>query len=414
MKAIITGGGIIGLCSAWYLQESGWDVTVLDRGDLEDNCSYGNMGMITPSHFVPLAAPGIVSKGLRWMLNSRSPFYIRPVPTRALLTWGWQFLRKATEAHVEASIVPLRDINVMSRDLYDELAAIPGMSFGLQHKGIIMYYQSEKTGEEEAHMAEVARKMGLDAAVLDKAALQQLEPGISMNVAGGVHYRCDAHLYPNQLMEQLKSLLMSKGVQLIPHTSVKQLEHSHGRITGVITDTGVHRADLYIMATGAWAPELAALIGLRIPMMPGKGYSVTLDTPAKTLQIPAILCEARVALTPMRHKLRYGGTMEVGNTDYRVNMKRVEGIVSSVNRYFPGLEVRMPAIHQVWHGYRPCTADGMPFIGYAPGYDNLLLAGGHAMMGLSLGPATGKLLSELANGWPLSMDITAFSPDRFK
>ncbi|HVI48689.1 MAG TPA: FAD-dependent oxidoreductase [Chitinophaga sp.] len=413
MKAIITGGGIIGLCSAYYLHQQGWDVTVLDKGDFKDNCSYGNLGMIVPSHFVPLAAPGIVSQGIRWMFSSKSPFYVKPSLNKQLVSWGLKFIKSATAANVAAAAAPLRDINLLSRSLYEELGQQPGFDFGLERKGIIMYYKTAAVEDEEAHLAATARSMGLEATVLDKAALQQLEPGVELNVLGGVHYKCDGHLYPNQLMQQLIADLIRKGVKLIPQEEVIDVRTANGKVKELITSGSDYKADVYIMAAGSWAPAVARLAGVNIPMMPGKGYSVTLDAPAVNLNIPAILCEARVALTPMRNKLRYGGTMEVAPVNDRINMNRVAGIVESVQQYFGNLPVKMPAQQDVWHGCRPCTPDGLPFIGFSKQYSNLLLAGGHAMMGLSLGPATGRLVAELASHKPTSMDITAFSLQRF-
>jgi D-amino-acid dehydrogenase len=413
MKAIIIGGGIIGLCSAYYLQESGWEVTVMDKGDFKNNCSYGNMGMIVPSHFVPLAAPGIISQGIRWMFDSKSPFYVKPALNKQLIGWGLKFMRSANAQHVAAAAIPLRDINLLSRSLYAELAQKPGFDFGLTRKGIIMYYKTAAVAEEEAHLAKRANDMGLDAVVLDKTALQQLEPNVALDVLGGVHYRCDAHLYPNELMQQLMRHLQKSGVQFLPHSEVTAIKTTKGAVSAVVAGEDTYTADLFIMAAGSWAPVVAQLAGFNIPMMPGKGYSVTLDTPAVNLNIPAILCEARVALTPMRNKLRYGGTMEVAPVNDQVNMKRVAGIVASVQRYFGNLAITMPEKETVWHGCRPCSPDGLPFIGYSKQYSNLLLAGGHAMMGLSLGPATGKLLAQLANGEKTSIDLTAFRPQRY-
>lgn len=413
MKAVVIGGGIIGLCSAWYLLQDGWEVTVLDKGDLSNNCSYGNMGMIVPSHFVPLAAPGMVQQGIRWMFNSRSPFYVKPRLSRELFSWGWQFMKSATAAKVEQAAAPLRDINLLSRHLYEQLATTPGFNFGMEQKGIIMYYKTAAVRDEEAHLAEKAVKMGLDAAVLDKAALQQLEPAVQLNVLGGVHYRCDAHLYPNGLMQQLLRALQERGVKITGGQQVEKIISSNGKVKAVITAAGSHTADLFVVAAGSWSAAIARMAGINIPLQPGKGYSVTLNQPAVNLQVPAILCEARVALTPMRGKLRFGGTMEIAPANNTVNMKRVEGIVQSIGQYFENLNITMPDKNEVWHGFRPCTPDGLPFIGYAKGTDNLLLAGGHAMMGLSLGPATGKLIAELAGHQAPSVGISHFSPGRF-
>jgi D-amino-acid dehydrogenase len=414
MKAIVIGGGIIGLCSAYYLQESGWEVTVIDKGDFSNNCSYGNMGMIVPSHFVPLAAPGIVSQGIRWMFNSKSPFYVKPALSKQLISWGLKFMKSANTQHVAASALPLRDINLLSRSLYTDIAQKESFSFGLERKGIIMYYKTAAVAEEEAHLAKQANDMGLDAVVLDKTALQALEPQVKMDVLGGVHYRCDGHLYPNDLMQQLIAYLQQQQVKFLPNKEVTGVKTNGEKVTAVITGSETHTADMFVLATGSWTPAVARLAGATVPMMPGKGYSVTLESPAVNLNIPAILCEARVALTPMGNRLRYGGTMEVAPVNETVNMNRVAGIVDSVQRYFTNLPVNMPDKAAVWSGCRPCSPDGLPYIGYVPQYNNFLLGGGHAMMGLSLGPATGKLIAELANNKKTSIDITAFSPARYR
>lgn len=413
MEAVIIGGGIIGLSSAYYLRESGWEVTVIDSGRMQDNCSFGNMGMIVPSHFVPLAAPGIVQQGIRWMFNARSPFYVKPRLSRDLLSWGWQFMKSATRAHVEQSAVPLRDISLLSQSLYQQWAAADWMDAGLAHRGILMYYKTPAVAEEEAHLAEAARQMGLDAQVLGNKELQLLEPGVAMDVLGAVHYRCDAHLYPNAMMRQLYQQLTVMGVRFLPQQAVTAVKHAGHAIQAVVAGPHTYKADLFVLAAGSWSAAVAEKMGIRMSLMAGKGYSFTQDMPAKLLQVPAILCEARVAITPMQGRMRYGGTMELAGIDPRVNMKRVEGIVRAVQQYLPGLDAGMPAEAEVWHGFRPCSPDGLPYIGYTKRYNNLLMATGHAMMGMSLGPATGKLVAELAMHQPCSVDIGAFDPDRF-
>src|SRR5678810_1180968 len=184
MKAIVIGGGIIGLCSAYYLKKSGWDVTVLDHSDVNTSCSYGNLGMIVPSHFVPLASPGIVAKGLRWMLNSRSPFYVRPSLNRELISWGWKFIKSANQKNVEEAGVPLLHFNLYSKELYEELSCEPGFSFALENKGILMYYKTQVVADEEAHLANKARQMGVDAVVLNKEDVQHLEPETELDILG--------------------------------------------------------------------------------------------------------------------------------------------------------------------------------------------------------------------------------------
>ena len=184
MKAVIIGGGIIGLSSAYYLKQSGWDVTLLDKTDLSDGCSYGNLGLIVPSHFVPLAAPGILSQGIKWLFNSRSPFYVKPSLSIDLIRWGLRFIKSATQQNVERAAIPFRDINLLSRFLYEELQASPGFDFALEKKGVLMYYKTEKFALEEIHLAAKAQALGLDVTVLNKEEVQALEPGTEMDMLG--------------------------------------------------------------------------------------------------------------------------------------------------------------------------------------------------------------------------------------
>jgi D-amino-acid dehydrogenase len=413
MKAIIIGGGIVGLSSAYYLKESGWDVTLIDKTDLTDSCSYGNLGMIVPSHFVPLASPGIVAQGIKWMFNSKSPFYVKPALSWRMANWGIKFIQHASKKNVEHSAPYLRDLNLFSNNLYKELAAQPGFDFALEQKGIIMYYKTDKVGEEEIHLAEKARGLGLDAEVLTAQQAQALEPGVQMDIAGAVHYHCDAHLYPNKLMEQLIQCVTGNGGVIKTNCAVTGIDVQHGSIKKVHTDNESFSADVFVITGGSWLPELSKMAGINIPLMPGKGYSITQNNPVKKLNIPAILCEARVAITPMDGRMRYGGTMEIAGINNTININRVKGIIESVPKYFPGLQVALPAAKDIWYGFRPCSPDGLPYIGPSKKIKNLIIAGGHSMMGLSLGPATGKLVAEYANDEALSVKADAFNPERF-
>lgn len=413
MKAIVIGGGVIGLCSAYYLRKSGWDVTVLDNSEENINCSYGNLGMIVPSHFVPLASPGIVAKGFRWMLNSKSPFYVKPALDFNLILWGMKFIKNATAENVERAALPLLQLNLYSKNLFEELSNEPGFDFALEKKGILMYYKTEKVAEEESHLAYKAQKMGVDAVVLNKNEVQQLEPDTELDILGAVHYRCDAHLYPNKLIAQLVQHLQASGVEVHTNNPVSQMVTEKGKIKKVITSKNEYEADVFVLANGAWLNKLAKTIHLNVPLMPGKGYTFTLDHPEKKINVPAILCEARVAITPMNGHMRYGGTMEIGAPNNKINLNRVEGIVESVSKYFPGIKLDVPEEKNIWYGFRPCSPDGLPYIGRSSKIDNLFIAGGHSMMGLSLGPATGKIIADLANHKKTEPGIKAFNPERY-
>lgn len=413
-NALIIGGGIAGLSSAWYLRKTGWNVSVLDKGDFLDNCSYGNAGMIVPSHFTPMAAPGMISQGIRWMFNSRSPFYVKPVPSPSLISWGLKFMKNANERHVNTSAPYLRDLNLYSSTLYEELFRELDESFELKKKGILMLYKTARTEEEEIHLAHTARELGLDVEIVDKAQLAVLEPELRLDVLGAVHYKCDGHLYPPALISALKKKLESSGVRFYPQEEVIDITRSQGKITGVETSSGKKfSADRYVFAAGAWLQELCKKAGLSVPVMPGKGYSFMTGAFEGKVQHPALLLEARVALTPMNGQVRIGGTMELAAVNHKINRNRVEGIVRSIPQYYPEFELPVPEEKNIWHGFRPCSADGLPYLGNSAKLENLTIAGGLGMMGLSLGPAVGKTVADLINNTRTGTDIHLFDPERF-
>lgn len=414
-KAIVIGGGIIGLSSAFYLQRSGWDVTVLDKGDFTDNCSYGNCGYICPSHFIPLATPGIVKQGLKWMWNSRSPFYVQPRLDWNLMSWGLKFIRSATKDNVETAAAPLRDIALISKKEYEEWLQLPAFDFAYEQKGLLEIFQTGAGGEHARHTVEKAHELGLtDTKLLTKDELQALEPHTRINGRGAIHFGCDAHCWPNKLMQQLIAYLKQQGVKLLSNQEVMKFEKEKGKITKVITASASYEPDEIVMATGSWGRETARLLSIRIPLMPGRGYSVTLEDSPHKVNYPAVLLEGRAAITPMDgNKIRFGGTMEITSHKTPPRMNRVQGILDAVKRFYPDFDVPLPPKEKIWYGYRPCSADGLPYIGRVKKYDNLVIATGHSMLGLSLGAGTGKLVSEIITAQPSSMDIRPFDPLRF-
>ena len=412
-KAIIIGGGVIGLFSAYYLKKSGWDVEVLDKGDLTDNCSYGNAGYISPSHFVPLASPGMVGQGIRWMFNNKSPFYVKPALNPDLISWGLKFARNCTQKHVDRSAWALRDAMVLSNQLYHQFEKDSGIDFCLEDKGIFVLFKTEKVAEHERHLVEKATNLGLDAQFLTADETRAMQPDIEMDILGSVLYRCDSHIYPNMLMKGLIKHLEQMGVKLRRKEEVTAIHHENNKITGLTAGGNEYTGDAYLLAGGSWSPAVAKLAGLKLPLMPGKGYSFMIHKPVKKMTIPAILAEARVAITPMNGSIRFGGTMEVRKINKEVSMNRVEGIVEAVPKYFPEFKMPLPDPKDVWFGFRPVSPDGLPYIGLSNKYKNLGIATGHAMIGLTMATATGKLMAEAFNGDKPTLDTGIFSVGRF-
>jgi len=412
-KAIIIGGGIIGLFSAYYLNKSGWEVEILEQGDLSDNASFGNAGMIVPSHFIPLAAPGMIEQGIKWMFNSKSPFYVKPSLNPELIGWGLKFLKAANKHHVERSAGALRDLSLLSKKLYQDLEQDADFDFGFADKGILMLFKTAKFEEEERHVAEKATHLGLDAQYLTADECRKLQPDVELDVLGAVHYHCDAHLYPNKLIAGLINHLEKAGVKIHRNTPVTAIEHTEGKVTQIISNGKSFTGDKFVLAVGAYTPAIAKLTGLKVPMMPGKGYSFMVEEPQHRMTIPSLLCEARVSVTPMNGHIRFGGTMEIGKINQQINMNRVAGIVESIPKYFPGFKPATPQPKDIWFGFRPCSPDGLPYIGLSGKYNNLAIATGHGMMGLSLAPATGKLIDEVLNEKTTSAGISQFAANRY-
>lgn len=413
-SVIIVGGGVIGLCTAYYAMRKGHQVTLVERGGPEhDSCSLGNAGMIVPSHFVPLAAPGMVAYGLRVMWNPESPFYVRPRLSPDLLRWGWQFWRAANADHVRRSGPLLRDMNLESRRCYEELAAQSNNAFGLVQRGLLMLCKTEKTLHEEAELVAKAQALGLKAEVLNAKQTAERDPGVTMDVAGSVYFAQDCHLTPQKFVAELTRLLEAGGVKFQWNTETKGWRAGNGRIEAMQTTQGDLTADEYVLAGGSWSPEIVRDLKLNLPMQAGKGYSVTLPNPRQQPELCSIFTEARVAVTPMGDTLRFGGTMEVTGLDETVNPTRVNGILKSIPHYFPAFKVEDFQSLPVWRGLRPCSPDGMPYVGRFGRYSNLSAATGHAMMGLSLGPVTGKLMAEILSEERPSIGIEALRPDRY-
>ncbi len=404
---------MIGLCSAYYLQKEGYEVTVIDRGDITDGCSFGNMGYMSPSHFVPLASPGIISQGLKWMLSSTSPFYIKPRLNLDLMQWGYHFWKSSTEKNVKKNAPHLNEILQLSRGLINEMRNEIGDVFDMEEKGCLMMCKQQKTLDHEFHLADDAERLGLKVERLDKAAVQQLEPDVELDVAGAVLFKDDCHFNPGKMMMALKKYLENKGVHFQLNTTVTGFEKANNKISAVITDKGKFDCTEIVLATGSWLPVVAKMMGIKLLLQPGKGYSHTYDHVEKNIKYPAILVDGRCAITPWGQQLRIGGTMELSGINNNVLIKRMQGIYDSAKDFYPGLKIDLPPAKKIWNGLRPVTPDGLPYIGRTSGLDNVVIAGGHAMLGISEGTGTGKLVKEIIMQQPTTINCSAFDPQRF-
>ena len=413
MKVTIIGGGIIGLSCAYYLQKEGNEVTVIDSGDITNGCSFGNMGYISPSHFIPLATPGIITQGIKWMFNSSSPFYIRPRLNWDLIRWGLTFYRSANNKILHQNTPHLNNLLQLSRQLLEDFKTDLGDTFGVTEKGCWMLYKNEKTGDHEKQMAEQANKLGLKTITCNAAQVQQYEKEVEVNVAGGILYLDDCYVDPRQLMQALYAYLKEKGVHFKLNEVVSSFEKKHDKIAAVISGNSKTVTDEVVIANGSWIPDVSKLLGIKILQQPGKGYSFSYAQLQKNLAYPSILVDDRVATTPYDRALRIGGTMELNGHNDKILPKRVMSIYHAFKKYYPGIDIQSPDLQKTWFGYRPVTPDGVPYIGRHTAVNNLSYAGGHAMLGVSAATGTGKLIAEIINNKKTTIGIEAFSPNRF-
>jgi len=411
-SVIVVGGGIVGLSTAYFLQKDGHQVTVLDKSDINAGASFVNAGYLTPSHIVSLASPGMITQGLKYMFNSSSPFYMKPRLDPDFMRWAWYFKKSSTKSKVKQAMPVIRDINLLSRNLYEEIKTSGDLGdFQIGEQGLMMVYQTEEAHDHEMEVVKIAGEMGLVGKHLSKEDLKKIEPHVDFNAKGAILWECDRHTTPPQIMKKMLEYLAKSGVEIHKKEVVTDVAVSGGKITEVKTDKASYKADEVVFAAGSWTSELSKKLNLKLPLQAGKGYRINVEEPTN-ITMPAILMEKKIAVTPMEGFTRFAGTMEFSGINHTIRKERVEAIAKGVEGYYHGLKIPEEAKKDAKCGLRPVSPDGLPYIGRPKNIANLTIATGHAMMGWSMGPATGKLVTELISGDKLSLDIASFDPQR--
>ncbi len=407
----VIGGGVIGVASACALAERGARVVLLERGELCSGASYGNAGWISPSHGTPLPAPGVIRQALHWLFDPESPFYVKPRFDLALARGLFGSLRRATAARAAETMRLNRELILASLALYEKLAAESGADFRFARRGLVVACESDEGLANARQELESLEALGGAGRVLSAEELRAFAPRASTSLRGGVYFPEDAHLDPERLVLALAERATARGARLETRQEVLALERSGRRIARIVATRGDFRAAQVVLAAGAWSPAVAALVDLRLPVQAAKGYSVTVRCPPDFGADPILLSEAKVAVTPLGDRLRFAGTLELAGLDLAVNPRRVGAILRAVERFLPGVGAAERV--ETWRGLRPLCPDDLPILGRPRALENLVIATGHGMSGISQGAMTGQLVAELCMGQATSLPLAPFSPDRF-
>jgi D-amino-acid dehydrogenase len=412
VDTLIIGGGPVGLSCAYYLLKSGRKVTILDAKEIGKGSGSGNAGHIVPSHIIPLAAPGVVTSALKWMLDpAHSPFGMRISLDPNYISWLLQFVMACNESNVQRGIKPLNDLGQLSAKNFAQLIAEEKFDCSYQEKGLLFLYKTEEALKGGKHEGEFMQKHGIPVSVYDKAKLHEIEPAALDDVIGGVHFTGDSHLNPAVFLKLLSDRVRALGAEILENTPVTGFESADGKISKVKTSAGDFEAEQVILAAGAFSPSVVRDLKLNIPIQPARGFSLTMSATKQMPRHALILGERRVAVSPMGNILRFTGRLEVGNGGMTPNPLWIQRIENSAREYLH-LDEKLD-IKETWAGLRPTTPDGMPIIGRSPRHSNLILATGHAMLGLSLGPGTGQVVAELVNGKETAFDLSPLRLERF-
>jgi D-amino-acid dehydrogenase len=412
-ETLVIGGGAIGICCAYYLHGLGKNVTVVEKGDICCGSSYGNAGLIVPSYSIPLAAPGVISQGLTRMFNPEGPFYIKPRFNGEFLSWLWKFRSACNENNVRKALPILKDLSSASLVLFDDLAALEGIDFGFEKKGIVEIFNTHKGFEKGVKDARRLQEYGVEHKILENGEWMQYTQGMRTTTVGGIFFPGDAQLIPDQFVCRLARHLENKGIHLLTSVEVLGFETSGRKVTTVKTTRGDISVEEVILAGGSWSAQMARELRIKLFMEPAKGYSLTYKKPPGFPSVPFVMAEAKVILTPMSDVVRFAGTLELSGFDMSINQRRLQAILKAVSAYFPDIDPDALELIEIWRGLRPCSPDGLPYLGRPRRYDNVIISTGHGMKGISLAPITGKIVSQLAAGQSPAMDIAALRIERF-
>ena len=415
MKVAIIGAGIIGLATAYHLSRRGVDVVIITDREPGAGASVNNAGWVVPAESGPIPAPGLTLQALRWMLRPDSPVYIRPSARPSFIRFMLGLYRAANaRAHATGFDATAR-LAYGTMDELDRWTA-DGLAFEMHERGELRAYVDRQELRHTIREVERYREAVFEPAVLDGDAARALEPALSDEVVGAIRFPNERHVEPGSLVRALVERLRHAGVAWIEGrvtegsvTAGRTTRDGQLRIGGAF---GEQQADAAVIAAGAWSGEVARFFGARLPIRPAKGYSVDYVPAPLAQRIPIMLAEAHCVVTPFAGKTRVAGTLELGGLDERVSARRVDALRRAPLRYLRNWRPDASSLTPT-AGLRPLTPDGLPVIGRLRAAPNVVVASGHAMLGLTLAPRTSALLAGVLLDGDDPAVLKPFSPRRF-
>ena len=410
-EILVIGGGVIGVCIAYYLAAEQYDVTLVEKDQICSGSSHGNAGLISCANPIPMAEPGVIKKGLRWMLDAESPLYIKPRLDLDLLRWVLGFRAACKEKQMRRTIDVTLAMRRISKQLSAEFSAADRKTLGWQNKGRMLVYQNHDSLRDGVETLNFLAQYGVSGNILDGRGVCEMDPNLKPSVVGGIYYPDYEHVLPETYVNGMARIAEDRGANLKTGTEVIGFENAGKRITRVITTRGYFDPDQVVLAAGSWSPVIARDLGLKIPIQPAKGYSITFKRTPGCSEIPLSLADHKIAVTPMGAQLRFSSNLELVGYDPSINLRRVAAARRAAKLYLAGIDEL--ELIQIWSGFRPNTPDTMPIIERSRTYDNLVLATGHDMLGMTHSLITGKLVSEIIGGKKPSVDLEPFRLGRF-
>ena len=410
-EVIIIGGGIIGLACAHYLIKKKARVRIIEQDTIGSGASHGNCGLLYFSGMIPLCSPGAVTHELIRTVQGRSPLYIKPTLDVSLIKWLLKFALHCNDNHMRQGSRAKYELLTYSLKLFNHLFSEHPLDCDFEKKGLLTLFTDKKYFEKYAATNAILEDYGLGAVPLDQADARRKEPAIGNNVVGAWYNPYDWHLRPEMIVDAWKTSLNGQGVIMNEKCKMLDFDIQNGDIRSINTVKGRFTADAYVLTTGAWAPRVNKQLGLNIPVQPGKGYSITMERPDPSPGIPCYLYEKNMVVTPWKSGYRLGGTMEFSGFNDRLNKKRLAHLIEGAQEYLKS-QTRGPVLEQ-WTGLRPMTYDDLPIIDQSPAQQNLYIATGHGMLGLTMATGTGKAISDMIFDHDTEIDLTPFSLQRF-